>query len=111
MKNQSKISQIFLQNTSLSVKQTKFVNYMKNSSCRTPSKLPGTKHRENTCLICTACWLLPTSTQDNVSIKNDLYNIADIPMKRKYTNNVRFTETIFFRLTKVTHASTSPSLK
>ena len=22
------------------------------SSCRTPSKLPGAKHRENTCLVC-----------------------------------------------------------
>ena len=37
----------------------KFVNYMKNSSCRTPqNKLPEAKHRENTCLVCATRWLL-----------------------------------------------------
>ena len=36
----------------------KFVNYIKKSSCRTPPKLPGVKHRENTCLVCAARWLL-----------------------------------------------------
>ena len=28
-----------------------FVNYIKSCSCRTPPKLPGAKHRENTCLV------------------------------------------------------------
>ena len=36
----------------------KFVNYMKSCSCRTPPKLPGAKHRENTCLVCATRWLL-----------------------------------------------------
>ena len=35
----------------------KFVNYMKNSPYRTPQKLPGAKHRENTCLVCATRWL------------------------------------------------------
>ena len=52
-----KISQIFLQNTSLSAKQTK-VNYMKNSSCRIPPNLPGAKYREKTRLVCATRWLL-----------------------------------------------------
>ena len=34
-----------------------FVNYMKSSSCRIPQILPGANHRENTCLVCAACWL------------------------------------------------------
>ena len=36
----------------------KFVNYKKNSFCRTPPKLPGVKHRENTCFIYVVRWLL-----------------------------------------------------
>ena len=36
----------------------RFVNYMKYSSYRTPPKLPGAKHREKTCLVCAARWLL-----------------------------------------------------
>ena len=35
----------------------KFVNYKKNPY-RTLPKLPGPKHSENTCLICTVRWLL-----------------------------------------------------
>ena len=66
-------SRIFLQNTSKFSQKTwksrtylyrlnrlKFVNYMKNSSCRTPPKLPGAKHRENTCFVYVARWLLWT---------------------------------------------------
>ena len=37
----------------------KYVDYMKNSSCRTPPKLPGAKYREeNTYLVYANRWLL-----------------------------------------------------
>ena len=36
----------------------KFVNYRKDSSCRTPPKLPGAKHRDVSYLFHVVCWLL-----------------------------------------------------
>ena len=42
---------------------------MKNSSCRTPPKLPGAKHSENTCFVYAARWLLSNITVE-ISLKN-----------------------------------------
>ena len=54
--NGSKITQVFLQNTSFFARQTdKFVNYVKNSCAE--YQVSGVKHRENTCLVCTSHWL------------------------------------------------------
>ena len=53
----------------------KFVNFMKNSYCRTPPKLPGAKYRENTCLVYVARWLLLQETLNigKISCRIHLY--------------------------------------
>ena len=59
--NQSKISQFFCRTHLYVLNRLKVVNiimYMKNSSCRTPPKLPGAKHHENVCFVYVARWLL-----------------------------------------------------
>ena len=72
-----KISQNFTEHIFICQTDWNFVNYMKNSSCRIPPKLPGAKHRENTCFsLCTARWLLSIIFQSEPPplIKKVTYN-------------------------------------